>query len=153
MKNNRYNTVFLIFLYLLFAFLSVSSLLLGSQVFGSISETVDDNYAVRTSLAYVSAKARQCAGSGSIYADEADGVKMLVLVEDDGLSVYETRIYHYDGALYEMYIGEGVPFHPSDGVRLVDVDGFGFSLKDGVVELTAKSANGAERSLVIALRA
>lgn len=153
MKNNKYNTVFLVSLYFLFVFICISMLLLGAQVFEGISETIDGNYGIRTSLSYVSVKVRQSNRKDNIFIDELNGAKMLVLVDDDGLSVYETRIYHYDGALHEMYISQGVPFQLSDGVRLVDIETLDFDLTDGVMKITARTANGTSQSLSIALRA
>lgn len=152
MENSKYNTIFIILLYLLFTFISVSLLLVGGEVFSNISNSIDDNYDIRTSLSYVRVKLRQGDEKNNIYIDENNETPRLIIEEGDGRDIYQTIIYHYDGALYEMYIKKGVPFKQSDGDRIIDLEKLDFNIRDNLVEISTESKDGTTDSFFVALR-
>lgn len=153
MENNKYNSMFLILLYFFFIIMSMSMLLLGVQVFSGIAATVDDNYQIRTSLSYVATSVRQGNQKDNIFIEQYGPAKMLVIVDDNGITADEKRIYHYNSALYEINIRQGVAFKLDDGVKIVEIEDFAFDLQDGILNIAAKNTKGIYQTLSVTLRA
>ena len=76
--------------------------------------------------------------------DMADAVSVGAGPEGDALvlsttlatGTYETRIYHYQGAIVQEYAFAGLPYDPELAVRIVDSDTFAFTFEDGLLTIT-----------------
>ena len=59
----------------------------------------------------------------------------LVLVEELESGTYETRVYHYQGAIVQEYAIQGRPFNPDNAVKIVDSATFAFQFEDGLLSI------------------
>lgn len=59
----------------------------------------------------------------------------LVLVEHLDSGTYETRIYHYQGAIVQEYAIAGRDYNPINALKLVESDTFEFSYANGLLML------------------
>ena len=81
--------------------------------------------------------------------DMADGVQVAAGPEGDALvlvtrldsGTYETRIYHYEGAVVQEYAIAGRDFNPDNAVKIVDSETFEFSYEDGLLTLVTDSGS------------
>jgi len=80
---------------------------IGAGVYRTTVDNMNMGFESGTALNFVSTKIRQHDESGSIRIDSIDGRSALVLEQSIGETVFETWIYHYDGALRELFISRG----------------------------------------------
>ena len=71
--------LFTIALFCAFAATSLIVVIIGANVYQGTVRGMNENYALRTSLSYVSQKVRQNDGAGEIHIGTLDGVPALVL--------------------------------------------------------------------------
>lgn len=152
--NHMVGELFTFLLFAMFLVLSLLIVVIGADGYRGVVDASDTIGEVRTSLGYVSGKLRSDAASAGARLEPVDGVEALILVEEYQESIYETAIYYMDGALYEMYYDAGqMTLEPKYGDRLVEVSGFDMAwVDDGLLALTATSADGHSQTLHIALR-
>jgi len=138
-------------LFLIIVILSVMIIILGKNIYENINEDRTNNYELRVSLSYISNKIRQ--------SDKQNAVELKKLNEDYAVVIneiyddanYETWIYFYDNAIYEILIDENTTFNLEDGMRIVDVDRFDIlKIKDNLYKFTA-SSNEESAELVLNL--
>lgn len=152
--SNRHNyseLVFVILLFLLFSLSALALVILGGNVYSGILDHMDENYELRTPLAYMATKVRQGDVREGIRLDEETlGTTALVLTEDGGDALYETWIYYCDGALREFYGSQGLEFLPSDGMEVVQAAGFTMEQEtSGLLRFQCTAADGAQAELAV----
>ena len=153
-RHNYSELVFVIVLFLLFSLSALALVILGGNVYSGVLDRMDENYALRTPLAYVATKVRQGDARGAIRLDDALGTTALVLTEDAGGESYETWIYYYDGALREYYVSQGLQFLPAEGMEVVETAGFTIEQEDdGLLRFTCTAADGGQTELAVLPRA
>lgn len=143
--------------FVIFALYMLSSLLLvaiGVRAYRSVVVSGADTEILRSSLGYVAAKMRALDFEGQAYIDTSADVDSLVLPGDiiDG-ERFITRIYWYEGALYELYMLSGIDFLPETGVMLMPVQAFTMTRDArGAFRFTAYAGDGEARSLTMTPR-
>lgn len=146
-----------LFTFLLFAMFLVLSLLIvviGADGYRGVVDTGEQTSALRTSFGYVAGKLRSEAASGGVEIRNVEGRSLLVLTENYENDIYETIIYHKDGALYEVYRDvSATEFSEELGERLAEVADFTFDWTDeGLLALTARDANNNAQTLRMSMR-
>lgn len=132
--------IFIMLLYLIIVILSVMIISLGKNIYGSINEDRNTNYELRVSLSYIANKIRQSDKSQAIEIKKLNGANAVVINEVYDEEKYQTWIYFYDGAIYEMFTDEGSTFEFTDGMKVVEVDFFQIKkIKDDLYKFTAVS--------------
>lgn len=123
-KKHSIDVFFVLCIFLAFA-LSLSALLVvGAKTYQSISENTEDNYQLRTSMLYVSNKVKAFNENGMVYKGEFNGGDALFLRENiDGIS-YITKIYVYEGQLYELFSEADNDLDAVSGTKITDVSAF-----------------------------
>ena len=84
----------------IFALMALLTVVLGAGVYRSVVSRGEVNHEARTAMAYVTGKLRANTGEVSLKKTEV-GNDMLILSEEIGGELYETRIYAHEGMLYE----------------------------------------------------
>ena len=139
-KQFSFQFIFIMLLFLLIVILSVMIILLGKDIYSGINKDRAINYEKRVSLSYVANKIRQNDKADSISIDSLNGENAVVIKEVYDDAIYETWIYYYDNAIYEMFTDEGIEFNLDDGMKIMDVENFNIEmLNDNLYKFTATS--------------
>ena len=139
------------FIYVLlgvFALMSTALVLLGIRVYAHASEVGEENNQKRLRTSYVRTMLRAAEGAGAVTAETLDGLSVLTIRESYEEEEYLTRIYCYEGQLYEQYAEAALPFSPENGESICAAEGFTVRLEQGYIyiEITAPGG-GTERIL------
>lgn len=152
-RSGLVNTASTLVIIALFVIAALVLLYTGLQVYKNVVLASNENFELRTSLSYVAAKVRQFDAKDCVYVDEIDGVKVLVLAEEFDGEIYNTMIYHRDGALCELMQPEGSEPDFEFGFEALEIDGFSFEeTEKGTLRLTAENAEGETETLTLVLR-
>ena len=90
---------------------------------------------VRETLGYVVNKLRAGDIEGAVSVETRFDAPALVIKYEGG-DECETLIYHYEGALYEMFRFTDSYIEPGFGTKLCEADSFEVTLEDGIVYLS-----------------
>ncbi len=102
--------------------------IVGLRYYGNISTKTDTSYKSRTSLLYLTNKIRQSDVSAGVSIRDWEDGQILVFGETIEGKRYETRIYLYNEALYEVFCPETNAFSPDSGQRITKAEQFNISL-------------------------
>lgn len=150
-KQSSFHLIFVMLLFLILIFLSIMIIMLGRNIYSQISSDQTSNYEKRVSLSYVANKIRQNDKKDCIKIEKFDGKNAIVINETyDGVK-YETWIYFYNNAIYEMFIDAGIEFNLDDGMKILDVEAFTIEiLEENLYKFTAES-NAESTELILNL--
>ena len=135
--------LFTIALFCAFAATSLIVVIIGANVYQGTVRGMNENYALRTSLSYVSQKGRQNDGAGEIHIGTLDGVPALVLEQPFDSGSYQTWIYYDDGWLRELFTRADADAAPADGQPIVQLAGFEMEQdQNGMLTFTSRDGEG-----------
>ena len=112
----------MVFLLGIFAVASLFLINIGVQVYKNVVIANNDNFELRTSLSYLATRVRQADQTGMVEIREEDGIKILVLGEENEDGEFETCLYFWDGFLYEHFMEKGGYFEPGYGMETFEVE-------------------------------
>ena len=112
----------MVFLLGIFAVASLFLINIGVQVYKNVVIANNDNFELRTSLSYLATRVRQADQTGMVEIREEDGLKILVLGEENEDGEFETCLYFWDGFLYEHFMEKGGYFEPGYGMETFEVE-------------------------------
>lgn len=153
LKNRPFSfqSVFIMLLFFMIVSMSFMIILTGKNIYSSINEDRSTNYEKRVSLSYVANKVRQNDKDGSVKIQSLNGNNAVVIKEQYDDATYETWIYHFDGAIYEMFTDEGSAFNPDDGMMVMEAESFSIEeINRNLYKFTATS-NQKSTELVLCL--
>ncbi len=117
----------------LFGLLLIPVILGGARVYRKISERSASSFEERTARGYI---ATQIRGADDIYIDSSMGESTINLpITMDG-EEYLTKIYRFDGKLYELFCDPYGEFSPEDGQELLDCRAYECEITEGLFILT-----------------
>lgn len=152
----RVRAVHMISLMTVICVFAISALVLlnvGVRVYRNIAVNNLDTFELRTSVSFVATKIHQSDAAGRVYLSGKEGNTVLVMEEELDGFVYETILYHYDGALYELYQEKGTEYELSDGMEILSIASFSFfEPKEHLIQLTAGNAAGETETMYVAIR-
>ncbi|MCC8122607.1 MAG: DUF4860 domain-containing protein [Oscillospiraceae bacterium] len=117
----------------LFFLFAVSVILLGSDLYRNMVDDTDERYTQRTALSYLVNQVRRGDVAGGVSVESFGGSDALVLRENG----YITRLYCYNGQLYELYTEEGLEFAPEDGIAVLALTSLTLSVQDNCIFISA----------------
>ena len=97
----------ILLLFGVFAVSILAVLLSGAGVYRRLAERDDRSYDRRTAVQYVATRVRQADQAGGVSVRTFEGCPALILSEEIEGELYETRIYHYDGYIRELFVSAG----------------------------------------------
>lgn len=112
--------LFVISLFCVFAFSALMLVIIGADVYKSTVSHMDDNFAARTSYAYLSEKIRQKDCSEGIYVTEFGDGNALVLAEEINGTRYYTYLYRHNNSLKELFSNAPETLGPEAGQTIMD---------------------------------
>jgi hypothetical protein len=152
-RSRMVDVVFALALFCVFTASLLTVILLGADVWRRTADGMQQNFALRTSLAYVSEKIRRSDAVGAVYLGELDGLPALILEQDVTGSVYRTYIYHHDGALREILAGPDAVVSPESGQSIAGISAFWVEqAADGLLLISCADSDGTTFSVFAGLR-
>ena len=127
-------------------------LLSGAGVYRRLTERDDRAYDQRTAVQYVAARVRQADQAGGVSVRTFEGCPALILSEEIEGETYETRIYHYDGYLRELFVSAEGIFLPEDGERVLPAGGFLVYPEEPGLQIRILTEDGTWQELRLVLR-
>ena len=135
-----------------FAACVLSVLLTGAQVYSRLSQRDQNAYNQRTGIQYLATKVHQAARGDLVQVENFGGVQALVIAEEGESQTYFTRIYCYDGWLWELFTAEEEGFLPQDGEKILAVQDLSLMLEDGALQVRLTDSAGQTVPLTLFLR-
>ena len=133
-QQNKVDTAFVLLIFCVFAVSVLVVLMLGGSIYRNMVDISRDGHDERTALSYVRTKIRNLDSEGFITVEYFDGIPSLSVQEVFGDRIFNTRIYHYDGYVRELFHEAGFEFYLGDGTRIVSADKLYFeALEDGLI--------------------
>jgi hypothetical protein len=151
-KKHSGETLLVLGVFSLFAILAVLLTLMGAKVYRGISERMDANNSLRSSLSYVANKVRGGDMAGSISLEEREGMQVLCLSEETGGTTFETLLFFSDGWLREYAAVSGAELYPDSGEPIVELSEFQMSREGDLLQFWAQTKSGQKMDLQIAVR-
>jgi hypothetical protein len=124
----------------------------GQRGYRDTAAVAEVNYTRRTALSYLVHHVRRSEAEGCVYVESFGGVDALALVEPAGGSSYITLLYCYGGQLRELYVEEGYPLLPEDGLPVLELSSLEIRAEDGLLCFTATASDGTVSSVSVAPR-
>lgn len=158
LQQHNIESAFVLVLFAVFAMTIVAVLALGANSYQKLVERDNESYNKRIITSYVSAKIRNNDAKGSVAvggfasAEEEDGIDTLHLYQMIEGEWYDTRIYFYDGHIYELFTLTDLDFDPKAGNEVMEAQGLSFRQQDNVIEITSVDKEGRENTATVALR-
>ena len=144
----------MVFLLGIFAVASLFLINIGVQVYKNVVIANNDNFELRTSLSYLATRVRQADQTGMVEIREEEGLKILVLGEENEDGEFETCLYFWDGFLYEHFMEKGGYFEPGYGMETFEVESLIMEQKaSGQLYFRATGGGGDTEELYMTLRA
>jgi hypothetical protein len=138
MQRRKTDTVFTLLLFSCFAIAVLITLMLGVRFYQQMIEISADGYDERTSLSYIWTKVKNNDGIDLVSLGDFGGIPALFLYEVYGDTTYETRIYPYNGWIYELFCEAGLGMDPEDGVPIIRTASLDFEqLEEGLIRISA----------------
>lgn len=145
--------IFPISIFFVFTASSLAVILLAANIYSSQTEDVNNNYMMRTSLAYVNEKIRQNDADGGISVQTIEDQSCLALktkIEDVS---YTTYIYEYEGMLKELFIRDDAETHLKDGKDIMEIKDFTITkIGENLFRFTSVDINGTSATLIASER-
>lgn len=123
-------------------------LLMGAGAYRRLTNRDTAAFQSRTAAQYLATRVRQSDGVNAVGVEDFGGVPALTVTEGE----YLTRVYCYDGGLWELYAPAGLDLAPADGERVLDLDGMELTLADGLLEAVLTQTDGSAQRVTLSLR-
>lgn len=143
-RNHSIDSLFSFLLLLTFSLFTLMLAGMGSTIYRSGTEYLDENYTSRTAIAYISEKVRQHDQADSVFLTSVEDLPALAFRDMIDDASFLTYVYFHDGALRELFIPEGRTPNADMGNRIV-------ALSDFTIE--AVSENGSDSSNMLSASA
>lgn len=148
-KQSKLTGLMALIVFSAFAVCLLLVLLTGANVYSRLTRRSQEIYAARTAAQYVSTRVRQ---ARDVVLEDFGGQEALVFREEiDGVS-YLTRVYCYDGFLWELFCAESGSFSPCDGEKVLEAKKLSLHLEEDCLYADLTLPDGTLRQLVLYLR-
>ena len=137
--NHSISGVFVFLLLGIFAVFATIMVLLGAKVYRGVTERGNAHLAERVGPAYLRSMLRSTDETGSIRLEELDGVQTISLINVYDGEEYATRMYVYDGMLYEWFTEASAPFNPESGDSVCAADSMTVEAENGLLTIHLQS--------------
>lgn len=135
--------VFPIALFFVFTVTALMVILLAADVYSDITVAAEDNYTSRTALSYITEKVRQNDENGSVSFGSFDGCDCIIFSQEYDGQTYDTYIYEFDNALYELFVKANAEVSASDGTKIMEVSDLQIEqLEGGFFYISCRDSDG-----------
>lgn len=153
-RQNHITALAAVTLLAVFAVSILLALLAGAGVYRRLVDRDAAAFDARTAAQYLATRVRQNDGADAVAVEDFWGADCLTLKEWNGgyVSQYVTRLYCYDGSLWELYTAADVEAELTDGERVMELDGLELSLEDGLLSAALTLKSGETETVILSLR-
>ncbi len=152
-KQHIIDIVFVLALFCVFVVLALFVVVLGADVYKGISQKMDDNYDVRTSLSYITEKIRQSDGENEVKLGNINGKDAIVLSKTINTKTYETWIFEGEGQLREITVKAGYNVKEGDGQPIIPLNSATFNKNgDSLLEISVENTLGVTSSTYVGVK-
>lgn len=149
-RHHSIDFVFVLLLFSLFVMGSLALISIGSRVYSSTVDTLEQNYTQYTILDYIQQKVRQNLSVNQIEIQTLDRQTVLCIHEIYQDVPYTTYIYHDQNALKELLIDDKQSFDKDRGETIMEVDAVSFDISQNILTITVEN-NQEKRQTSLAL--
>ena len=134
-------------------------LVTGARLYGRSNERDSIDYYHRTVTGYITTRVMQSNVRGSFFVGDfheavpRSSGNTLFFTETIGDKEYITRVYCYEGNIYELFSPLEAEIDPKYGEKVLPVNSIDFSIKDGLFTAGISFDDGDNTVLRISLRA
>ena len=127
-ENGRHmiDLLFVLSLFCVFAVSSVVLILFGADIYNKTVSSMNDNYASRTSVAYITEKIRQSDIYESVRIDDSLGYERLLMARNINGMEYATSLYEHNGYLYELFARTDIELPIDAGQQVIALTALDF---------------------------
>lgn len=128
--------VFVLLLFSLLAFTSLSIVYAGSKVYSSTTDTMELNSQNNIALDYIREKVHQTDIQSKIQVQQIDNMDVLSMSETYKDEVYTTYIYCYKKQLKELFCKQEQPFSKEAGENIMKIDSLSMQIQQKILNVT-----------------
>jgi len=132
-----------------FALCVLLVLLTGADIYKKITGREENNFDERTVSQYISTRFHQGDSTGAIAVNDFGGVDVLEISQHINGKDYLTRVYCYEGWLYELFTRAEGEFSPEDGEKLLLLKNLEMEMKQGCLVAQITYGDGRTGQLVL----
>ena len=153
-RQNHITALAALALLAVFAVSILLALLAGAGAYRRLVDRDAAAFDARTAAQYIATRVRQNDAAGGVAVEDFCGVDCLTLQEWNGgyAGDYVTRVYCYDGSLWELYTAVDMEADLADGDRVLDLDAMALSLEDGRLNAVLTLKTGETETVTLSLR-
>lgn len=150
-KNRHSIDVFFVLcIFLIFSMTLLGMLFLSARTQQKINQHSSDNFQMRTSLLYLSNKAKLFNEAGCIRIEAIQGEDTLVFEEIIDGKHYTTRVYYLKGHLMELFSEKNTELPLTSGTVITDIATFNIlPLSDGLIQVEVEGLNGHKNTIIV----
>lgn len=149
-KYHMVDLLFTIALFCVFAVSSLSVILIGANVYRSVTSRASDTYSTRTVLSYIAQKFQSMDNGCPAELLNLDGLDTLALYQEYNGELFVTYIYEDGESLRELFTRADAAFDPGAGSTIMKAAGFRIEeVKDGIFYLQVESPGGEQAGVFL----
>ena len=151
-EQRRYivDILFVLALFFVFAVSSILLIALGASIYRRNTDSMEHNYTIRSSHAYLAEKMRAADTEHAVSIGETDGLQSLLLHQEIDGKMYVTRLYLYEGHVTELFHRADIDLPASAGMQLMKVSALSFTqTKEGLIKADVTETDGTTHMVVM----
>ena len=151
-SQHRYivDILFVLALFFVFAVSSILLIAIGASIYRRNTDSMEHNYTIRSSHAYLAEKMRAADTEGAVSIGETDGLQSLLLRQETDGKSYITRLYLYDGCITELFHRADVELPASAGMQLMEVSDLSFTQTEtGLIKADVTETDGTKHMVIM----
>lgn len=129
-----------------FAVAILLTLLEGASVYRRMTDRDREAWQERTACGYLATRLRQEDRLGALSVEDFCGLPTLTLGAD---REYATRLYCYDGSLWELYAPTALALEPEDGERVMELSAMELELSGGLLTAQLTHPDGTRQAVIL----
>lgn len=138
-QQHTIDTLFVLILFSLLAFTSLSIVYAGSRVYSSTTDTMEINSQNNIALDYIREKVHQADSQSNVHILKIDNMDVLCMSETYDKERYTTYIYCYKNQLRELFSKQEQPFSIEAGENIMNIDTLSMNIKGNVLMVTLEN--------------
>ncbi len=152
------SSILVLLLFAGFAVCILSVLLTGADSYQRLTMRDQTSFNWRTAAQYVTTKVRQYDNNDMLFVGDFESElssgkgNTLFLTEQIDGEAYYTRLYCYDGYIWELYAPPGGGFSFEDGEKVLPAQSIQFSMSGEVLNVDLQHPEGEVERFVLVLR-